>query len=42
MSLQAGSRIGPYDVIAPIWLTPDGERFAFSYRRCLSDLYLVT
>lgn len=27
--------------IFPVWLTADGERYAYSYRRCLSDLYLV-
>jgi hypothetical protein len=28
--------------IMPVWLTPDGEQCAYSYRRVLSDLYLVT
>lgn len=28
--------------VFPVWLTPDGETYAYSYRRCLSDLYLVT
>ncbi|MFA6954807.1 MAG: protein kinase [Thermoanaerobaculia bacterium] len=28
--------------INPVWLTPDGEHYAYSYRRCLSDLYLVS
>ena len=27
--------------IFPVWLTGDGESNAYSYRRCLSDLYLV-
>ncbi|MGK2858980.1 MAG: protein kinase domain-containing protein [Thermoanaerobaculia bacterium] len=27
--------------IFPAWITPDGQRYAYSYRRCLSDLYLV-
>ncbi len=27
--------------IFPVWITQDGERYAYSYRRCLSDLYLV-
>jgi hypothetical protein len=25
----------------PVWLTRDGEHYAYSYRRCLSDLYLA-
>jgi hypothetical protein len=27
--------------IFPVWITPDGEHYAYSYRRCLSDLFLV-
>lgn len=27
--------------IFPVRLTPDGAHYAYSYRRCLSDLYLV-
>jgi hypothetical protein len=28
--------------IFPVWITADGEHYAYSYRRCLSDLYLVS
>jgi hypothetical protein len=28
--------------IFPVWITGDGEHYAYSYRRCLSDLYLVS
>jgi len=28
--------------IFPVWIAPDGEHYAYSYRRCLSDLFLVT
>lgn len=43
----AWQEIRPHDAagivdIFPIRLTPDGERYAFSYRRCISNLFLVT
>ena len=28
--------------VFPVWVTPDGERYAYAYRRCLSDFYLVS
>jgi eukaryotic-like serine/threonine-protein kinase len=39
--VRPGDEVGIVDIF-PIWVTPDGERYAYSYRRCLSDLYLVT
>jgi Tol biopolymer transport system component len=29
------------DTIFPVWITPDGKSYVYSYRRILSDLYLV-
>jgi len=40
-TIRPADPAGIVDVF-PVWLTPDGERYAYSYRRCLSDLYLVS
>jgi hypothetical protein len=39
-AVQPADPAGIVDVF-PIWVTPDGERYAYGYRRCLSDIYLV-
>ena len=39
--INPGDSAGIID-IHPIWLTPDGRHYAYSYRRCLSDLFLAT
>lgn len=38
--VHPGDSAGIID-IHPIWITRDGQHYAYSYRRCLSDLYLV-
>lgn len=40
-SIEPADPAGIFDVM-PVWITPDGEHLAYSYRRCLSSLYLVT
>ena len=40
-AVQPADQAGIIDVF-PVWVTPDGERYAYGYRRCLSDLYLVS
>jgi eukaryotic-like serine/threonine-protein kinase len=38
--IHPGDTAGIVDIF-PVWITPDGSRYAYGYRRCLSDLYLV-
>ena len=38
--LRPGDPAGIMDIM-PIQLTRDGERYAYSYRRFMSDLYIV-
>jgi hypothetical protein len=40
-SIEPADRAGIIDVF-PVWITPDGAHYAYGYRRCLSDLYLVS
>ncbi len=41
LEIQPGDPAGILDIF-PVWIAPDGEHYAYSYRRCLSDLYVVT
>jgi hypothetical protein len=41
LELRPADPAGILDIF-PVWITGDGEHYAYSYRRCLSDLYLVT
>ncbi len=50
--MKAADLIGPYEIIEPIaaagvsavdfvWLTPDGKSYVYSFKRLLSQLYVV-
>jgi len=51
VTLASGSRLGPYEILAPIGAgvgqvatvvpTSDGRSFVYSYIRQLSDLYVL-